>query len=114
MDAQSQISLPGSNGTFTVAAGGPAPFTYQWRFNGKDIAGENSSTLALIGVQPTDAGGYSVLVVNAAGFVTSRTANLVINTPPVLTAHPQRLTANPGANLPFHRPATRSRLLRYQ
>src|SRR6185503_9220355 len=85
VDPQNQIALPGSNVTFSVAAGRSPPFPYQWRFNGQDIPGEINSTLNLLGVQPTDAGGYSALVVNAAGFATSRTANLVINIPPMIT-----------------------------
>ena len=33
----SQTNLPGTAVTFTVAANGAGPFTYQWRFNGTNL-----------------------------------------------------------------------------
>jgi hypothetical protein len=43
----------GTNVAFSVSAGGSTPLTYQWRFNGTNIAGATDATLALTNVQFT-------------------------------------------------------------
>src|SRR5437763_3453003 len=51
-----QMTVVGGNATFTVGAGGSAPFAYQWRkggvpvSNGPVISGANTATLTLTGV----------------------------------------------------------------
>ena len=76
----------GSNATFGVVAGGPAPLTYQWRFNLADINGATSATYIRSNVQPAHVGSYSVIVSNSAGFTTSsNVALLLIVPPPALT-----------------------------
>jgi hypothetical protein len=75
---QSQSATAGANVTFSVSVSGSAPFSYQWRKNGTNIAGATSPTLALNNVQPQQAGSYSVVVTNAAGAVTSANANLTV------------------------------------
>ena len=77
----SQTVLAGSNVTFTVAAAGTTPLSYQWRWSGTNIAGATGSSLALSNVQPAQAGSYSVLVTNVAGSVISSNAVLTINSP---------------------------------
>jgi hypothetical protein len=67
--------------TFAVSATGTAPLTYQWRFNGTSLPGANLSTLVLTDLGFGDAGDYSVVVSNAAGFVISSNATLTINNP---------------------------------
>jgi hypothetical protein len=68
--------------TFSVGASGTAPLTYQWRFNAGDIAGAAQSSLVLSNVQMARAGGYSVVVGNSLGSVTSSVAVLSVNVPP--------------------------------
>lgn len=75
---QSRSVIAGTNVTFSVTATGSAPFTYRWRLNGTNLAGAVSSSLSLNNVQPSQAGGYSVVVSNAAGTATSSTANLTV------------------------------------
>ncbi len=75
---QSKSVDAGDNVTFSVSVSGSAPFTYRWRRNGTNLPGAVSSSLALNNVQPNQAGGYSVVVTNAAGTVTSSTANLTV------------------------------------
>ena len=73
------------NGTamFTVAATGtPAP-TYQWSFDGTNIAGAIGATLTVTNVQPDQSGPYSVLVSNVAGSVFSSNVELTVYVPPV-------------------------------
>jgi hypothetical protein len=74
----SQTVSPGANVTFSVTATGSAPLSYQWRFNGNDLAGQNSATLQLNNVQSTDTGIYDVVVSNSAGSDTSDSAFLIV------------------------------------
>ena len=83
---QSQSVTVGSDVTFNVTAGGIAPFGYQWRKNSTNISGATASAYTVEGVQPGDAGAYSVVVTNAYGSITSSNAILsLINTAPTLT-----------------------------
>jgi len=64
--------------TFTVAASGTAPLSYQWRKNQVNILNANSSSYTLAAVQPGDAGQYDVIVSNSIGSKTSNTATLTV------------------------------------
>ena len=68
--------------TFTVAANGSPPLSYQWKFNDKDLAGETSPTLIINPAGPAQAGTYTVTVSNGAGKVTA-SAKLSLGTPPI-------------------------------
>lgn len=78
----------GSTVTFTVASIGTPPFSYQWRrdgvplVNGGNISGATNATLRITGVQPSQAGTYSVIVRNIAGNTPS--SNAVLNVLPVV------------------------------
>lgn len=76
----SQSVSVGANVTFTVAASGTAPFTYQWRKGGQNIQNATSATLTLNNVQTGDAGSYDVIVTNSVNSVTSNAATLTVNT----------------------------------
>ena len=66
--------------TFTVAASGtPAP-TYQWRKNGKAIAGWTNATLTLTSVTGNDNATYTAVATNSAGSATSNGAVLTVTT----------------------------------
>ena len=75
---QSEISMTGSQVTFSVTASGPS-LTYQWYFNGVAISGQTGSTLTLPNVVATQAGSYTVVVTSSVGTVTSNPVSLVIN-----------------------------------
>jgi uncharacterized membrane-anchored protein len=77
------------NGTasFTVAASGDAPLSYQWKRNGVNISGATAERLTLNNVQAADAGGYSVVVQNPGGATTSQSATLTLNLPPLTTGN---------------------------
>ena len=68
----------GNSITLTPKVEGTGPFTYQWQFNSKDIAGETNSSLTIGNVKTASAGSYQVKVTNVGGTVTS----------PVLTLAP--------------------------
>jgi uncharacterized repeat protein (TIGR03803 family) len=77
---QSQTLQTGTKVTFSVVASGlPSP-SYQWRFNGQNLAGKIAASLSLTNVQFANAGGYSVIVTNAYGSVTSAIAQLTVFT----------------------------------
>src|SRR5206468_4252865 len=78
---QSQTAPNGANIGFNVFRAGTAPTTYQWRFNGTNIAGATGSSLGLANVQLTNAGNYSVVLSNSAGTVTSSNAVLKVRVP---------------------------------
>jgi plastocyanin len=75
----SQSVTVGTTVTFAVTASGSAPLTYQWRKDGVAISGATASSLMLPVVGTNAAGGYSVVVSNSAGSVTSNTATLAVS-----------------------------------
>jgi hypothetical protein len=74
----------GSAAQFRVVASGTAPLAYQWRYqgniltNGNYVSGAESDVLTLSKIQLPVSGGYSVVVSNAYGSVTSAPANLIV------------------------------------
>jgi uncharacterized repeat protein (TIGR03803 family) len=78
----SQVVLAGTNATVTVAATGTAPLSYQWQFNGADIAGATGATLTITNVTAANAGSYTVVVSNAEGSAASTSAMLTVTLPP--------------------------------
>jgi uncharacterized repeat protein (TIGR01451 family) len=93
-----QTVIAGGNVSFQVAAAGSAPLGYQWWINGTNAVGGNANSLALTNVQASQAGGYSVVVTNVAGSVTSSVANLTIGMPPAITQQPASQTVIQGGN----------------
>jgi uncharacterized repeat protein (TIGR03803 family) len=83
----SQTVVAGMTASFTVAAFGDQPLSYQWQENGTNLAdggvisGSATSTLTLSSVTLASAGTYSVMVSNAIRVVSS--ANAVLTVLPV-------------------------------
>ena len=83
---QSQTVLSGTLVTLEAEAGGGDSRTYQWKLNGKDLAGQNGMELNLGAVTLAQAGKYTCEVTTNDGKeVTSREA-LVLRLPP--ESHP--------------------------
>jgi hypothetical protein len=78
---QSQTNTVGSTVSFSIAVDSELPTTYQWRFNGTNVAGATNSTLMLDNVQLTNSGDYQVVVSNASGMLPSSIAVLVVVVP---------------------------------
>ena len=85
----SQTVTAGSTVSFTVAASGTPPFSYQWikwiSYPGSNtpITGATNSTFTITNVSASDAGGYEVMVTNAGGHVfSSATLNVTALIPP--------------------------------
>jgi glucose/arabinose dehydrogenase len=84
----SQTVTEGQPVTFTVAASGTTPFTYQWQRNMSDISGANSSSYMISSTTSADNGArFRCIVTNAFGNATSDEATLTVQPPaPVLLA----------------------------
>lgn len=92
---QSQSLQAGSNVTFTVAAAGSTTLNYQWQFNGQNIPNATNATLTLNSVTAANDGGYSVVVSNPYGSVTSATASLAVLTDGANGNKPTQITVPP-------------------
>src|SRR5262245_49096208 len=80
---QGQTNATGSNVVFNVTATGTAPFAYQWRKEGTNLAGKTATSLSLSNLVSGDAGNYTVLVSNRVAAVTSLVAVLGVTSAPV-------------------------------
>jgi uncharacterized delta-60 repeat protein len=76
---RSQSATEGDSVSFSIAATGAEPLSYQWRLDGFDIPGATNATLTLPYLQRSQAGDYSVVVTNTIGLTVSATARLIIS-----------------------------------
>ena len=84
-----QAGNVGDSVTFTAAASGIPPATYQWQKNGTNLAGATNSTLVLSNLQLADAATYRVIATNSSGSATSNGAVLTVRAKPSITTQPQ-------------------------
>jgi len=77
-----QTVLVGSDVSFSVAATGAEPLTYQWHKGMTNIPGETNVSLTLSNVQLADAAIYRVTVANPYGSIYSSNAVLIVTNPP--------------------------------
>ncbi len=80
---------------FSVSAGGSAPLSYQWLFDGSAIAGATNSSYEVRPEELANVGSYSVIVSNASGSVTSSVAQLSLPLPTVAIKTPPATVTNP-------------------
>jgi len=79
----SQTVTPGQSASFSVAATGTAPLSYQWRKNGTAISGATSSSYTTPATTSADNGAqFTVVATTTAGSVTSNAATLTVNPAP--------------------------------
>lgn len=90
----SQTAIEGTLVAFTVAASGTEPLSYQWQFNGADLAGATSTVLSLTNIVLAQAGSYVAVVTNAAGAASSQPAVLTVTVLPPTGAALSVLTYN--------------------
>lgn len=83
-----RLVTPGNSATFSVAAAGTGPLTYQWHFNGAVLPGATNSSHTVASAQSTNAGGYSVEVTDSIGSVLSATATLYLLVPTAFLQQP--------------------------
>ncbi len=90
-----------SNHVFTARATFDGSLTYQWQFNGVDIAGATGATYTVANASAAQAGEYSVTVRDAAGAVlaASSPSQLRLDGPPVIKTQPQAQIVAAGSDL---------------
>ena len=115
-----QTVINGSNAVFKVATTGTGPFSYQWQFNGVNLAdageysGSATTNLVVSGATTNDAGYYGVIVTSPWGSVTSSVVALTIVFPPAIANQPVAQTVINGSNAVFSVMATGTGPLSYQ
>jgi len=85
--------------SFTVTAGGTAPFGYQWYFNNATLPAGTGNSLVLGPVDASRTGNYFCVITNNYGSITSRVATLAIGLPPVIAIPPVSQTGLGGGNV---------------
>jgi hypothetical protein len=95
-------------------SGAAEGLTYQWQFDGTNIAGATNASLTLTDLQSAEAGTYSVTISNIAGSVTSSNAFLAALSPPVITSSPVSQALVAGTSVTFSAAATGTAPLTYQ
>lgn len=116
---QNQTVIVGQNAAFSVGADGTQPLRYQLRFNGTDAYGMSGTggtnwTFNLPGVQPAQAGTYSIVVSNDYGFAVSSNAVLAVLVPVSFTASPPSQMLAAGSPITLSATATGSLPITYQ
>ena len=104
-----QTVVTGTPASFSVSASGTAPLSYQWKKDGKDIAGATSNPYTIAAATMADGGAYSVVVTNSAGSVTSNEAKLGVSATAVKAAiesQPANLSVVVGETAKFSVTAT--------
>jgi PKD repeat protein len=84
-----------SNATFTVAASGPPPLSYQWQRNGAPLLGATNTAYSVTPLTCQGPDSYSVVITNFSGSITSDVVTLTVldTTPPVIVC-PTNLLVN--------------------
>lgn len=115
----SQTNDFGATATFNVLAIGSVPLSYQWRkdntnlVDGDRISGAHTAGLTISNVYGGDSGGYTVVVSNSYGSITSEVAVLTV-TDPLATDLPMEITFNAGQLLELSVDARGTAPLHYQ
>jgi uncharacterized delta-60 repeat protein len=115
----SRTNSPGSAAQFSVSAVGVAPLSYQWRkgevtlADDGTVSGAQTPSLTLSNVAHEDEGGYSVVITNNFGSVTSLVAMLRVSDP-FIASHPVSQNADAGGAAVFNVMALGTDPLSYQ
>ena len=81
IEPHSQTVFAGANAAFSVPTVGLPPMSFQWTFDGANIAGATNATLILTNAQFDQGGTYSVALTTSTGYVTSTPATLIVLSP---------------------------------
>ena len=81
----------GGSAELNVKAESVGAVEYQWKLNGVNLNGENSSSLTITSLKYSQAGEYTVEVSNSAGFVNSSAASIEVLTPVTIASQPNSI-----------------------
>ena len=109
-----QSVIAGQSATFSVAATGTAPLSYQWKKDGLNISGATSSSYTTPPISADTAALYTVTVNNSLGSITSNSATVTLISKPTVTTHPSAQTAAEGQAASFSVTASGTAPLTYQ
>ena len=94
-------SIPvGGDASFVVGATGTT-LNYQWQKEGTNLLGATAAALLITNVSFADMGGYSVIITNPVGCVTSIVATLTVGYAPAITLQPTNQAVPLGSNAWF-------------
>ena len=88
--------------TFSAAASGTEPISYQWMKNGQAVTGATENSYSIPSASIGDAGSYSVMVSNLCGSVESDIATLTVNSVPAIQAQPDSQEVCVGSAVSFN------------
>jgi hypothetical protein len=110
---QSESADFGGSAAFSVAVAGTPPFTYQWQFDGTNVAGATASSYDLLNLVSTNTGSYSVVVANSSGSVASSNACLWVGgiNNAIISWGDNVLVYGPGTDSAFDNPAGIARMM---
>jgi len=91
----------GQSYTLTAGINGDAPLTYQWQFDGTNIAGATTTSLALVNLQLTNAGTYTIVAANPISTNSSSAVLTISAGPPTLVYGPQSRVETVGDHMAF-------------
>jgi len=96
---QGKTVADGQPVSFSVAATGPAPLSYQWYRGNNPVSGETGTTLTIPQAVYADDNGatFKCVVTNSTGSTESSAVTLTVTpTPPSITTHPANMTVEEG------------------
>lgn len=118
---QSTTVTAGLTATFSVAATGTAPLSYQWQRNNANINGATQASYTTPATTTADNNAtFLVTVSNSVGSINSNSATLTVNSSggggnaPTMTIQPQNQILNAGQTATFTAAATGTGALTYQ
>ncbi len=80
-----RYQIAGGSLNFTAEGVGLNLISYQWQFNGTNLAGATNSVLTLTNVQSIDAGNYRAVISDGVSSLASSNATFTLVTKPVIT-----------------------------
>jgi hypothetical protein len=73
-----QAAVPGGKASFSAAANGTTPFTYQWYFNESALSQATNRNLVITNAHFEQAGNYTLEIQNSQGSVRTKAAKLTL------------------------------------
>jgi hypothetical protein len=107
----SQTVNAGQSAFFATVAVGTS---YQWQFNGNNIAGANASSYTIGSVATTNGGNYACVITGTNGAISTTPAALTVSGPPSIVSQPSSLTVTQNQNASFSINAAGTAPLSYQ